>query len=92
MHVLGTLTSRKPCEAVTHPRADTLGLQPAYAKLSTIPEMFGADKSNLEQRIEECHLKIEALEAFRDDPKIDKIIKALKKQMAEESRQLCLLP
>ena len=56
-----------------------------------MPEMLGADKSDLEQRIEEYHFKIEALEAFRDDPKIDKIIRALKKQIAEDSRQLCLL-
>ena len=56
-----------------------------------MPEMLRADKSDLEQRIEEYHFKIEALEAFRDDPKIDKIIRALKKQIAEDSRQLCLL-
>lgn len=53
-----------------------------------MPDMPRADKSDLEQRIDEYHLKIESLEAFRDDPKIDKIIRALKKQIAEDSRRL----
>ena len=38
-------------------------------------------KSDLEQRIEENRQKIEEISAFRDDPKIDKIIRVLQKQI-----------
>lgn len=48
-------------------------------------------KTHLEQRIEEYRRKIEEISAFRDDPKIDKIIRALKKQIAQDSYQLSLL-
>ena len=40
-------------------------------------------KADLEQRIEEYRHKIEEISAFRDDPKIEKIIKALQKQIAQ---------
>ena len=48
-------------------------------------------KADLEQRIEEYRHKIEEISAFRDDPKIEKIIKALQKQIAEDSYQLSVL-
>ncbi len=67
-----------------------MGFQPVYVGLSAVPEMSRADRNDLEQRIEEYHLKIEALDAFRDDPKIDKIIRALKRQIAEDSCELSL--
>ena len=48
-------------------------------------------KADLEQRIEEYRHKIEEISAFRDDPKIEKIIKALQKQIAQDSYQLSVL-
>ena len=48
-------------------------------------------KAHLEQRIEEYRRKIEEISAFRDDPKIEKIIKALQKQIAQDSYQLSVL-
>ena len=48
-------------------------------------------KSDLEQRIEENRQKIEEISAFRDDPKIDKIIRVLQKQIAQDFDQLSLL-
>jgi hypothetical protein len=48
-------------------------------------------KAHLEQRIEEYRRKIEEISAFRDDPKIEKIIRALQKQIAQDSYQLSLL-
>ena len=48
-------------------------------------------KSDLEQRIEENRQKIEEISAFRDDPKIDKIIRVLQKQIAQDFYQLSLL-
>ena len=53
--------------------------------------MSEVEKADLELRIEENQQKIEELSAFRDDPKIDKIIRALQKQIANDSRQLSLL-
>jgi hypothetical protein len=50
-----------------------------------------ADTSDLEQRIEENRQKIEEISAFRDDPKIDKIIRVLQKQIAQDFYQLSLL-
>jgi len=48
-------------------------------------------KADLEQRIDEYRHKIEEISAFRDDPKIEKIIKALQKQIAQDSYQLSVL-
>ena len=48
-------------------------------------------KADLERRIEEYRHKIEEISAFRDDPKIEKIIKALQKQIARDSYQLSVL-
>ena len=48
-------------------------------------------KSDLEQRIEENRQKIEEISTFRDDPKIDKIIRVLQKQIAQDFYQLSLL-
>ena len=48
-------------------------------------------KADLEQRIEEYRHKIQEISAFRDDPKIEKIIKALQKQIAQDSYQLSVL-
>jgi hypothetical protein len=48
-------------------------------------------KADLEQRIEEDRHKIEEMSAFRDDPKINKIIRALQKQIAQDSYQLISL-
>ena len=48
-------------------------------------------KSDLEQRIEENRQKIEEISAFRDDPKIDKIIRVLQKQIAQDFYQLSLI-
>jgi uncharacterized membrane protein (DUF106 family) len=48
-------------------------------------------KADLEHRIEEYRHKIEEISAFRDDPKIEKIIKALQKQIAQDSYQLSVL-
>ena len=48
-------------------------------------------KAALEERIEENQRKIEELSAFRDDPKIDKIIRVLQKQIAHDFYQLSLL-
>ena len=48
-------------------------------------------KSDLEQHIEENRQKIEEISAFRDDPKIDKIIRILQKQIAQDFYQLSLL-
>ena len=48
-------------------------------------------KADLEQRIEEYRHNIEEISAFRDDPKIEKIIKALQKQIAQDSYQLSVL-
>ena len=48
-------------------------------------------KSDLEQRIEENRQKIEEISAFRDDPKIDKIIRVLQKQFTRDSYPLSLL-
>jgi hypothetical protein len=42
-------------------------------------------KADLEERIEENLRKIEELNLFRDDPKIDKIIRALQRQIARDS-------
>ena len=53
--------------------------------------MSEVDKADLKQRIEENQQKIEEMSAFRDDPKIDKIIRALQKQIAQDSYQLSLL-
>ena len=48
-------------------------------------------KTDLEQRVEECRLKIEEISAFCDDPKISKIIRALQKQIAQDNYLLSLL-
>ena len=49
------------------------------------------EKSDLESRIRENQKKIEDLSAFRDDPKIDKIIRALQRQIAQDSYVLGLM-
>ena len=51
--------------------------------------MSGVHKADLELRIEEDRHKIEEMSAFRDDPKIDKIIRALQKQIAQDCYHLC---
>ena len=51
--------------------------------------MSGVHKADLELRIEEDRHKIEEMSAFRDDPKIDKIIRAFQKQIAQDSYHLC---
>jgi hypothetical protein len=48
-------------------------------------------KADLEERIEENLRKMEELNWFRDDPKINKIIRALQKQIARDSCHLSLL-
>jgi hypothetical protein len=53
--------------------------------------MSEVHKADLELRIEEDRHKIEEMGAFRDDPKIDKIIRALQKQIAHDSYRLSLL-
>jgi hypothetical protein len=50
--------------------------------------MSEVHKVDLELRIEEDRHKIEEISAFRDDPKIDKIIRALQKQIAQDSYRL----
>lgn len=42
-------------------------------------------RADLQQRIEDNQRKIEALSGFLDDPKIDKIVRVLKKQIAQDS-------
>ena len=49
------------------------------------------EKSDLESRIRENQKKIEDLSAFCDDPKIDKIIRALQRQIAQDSYVLGLM-
>ncbi len=46
--------------------------------------MSEVHKADLELRIEEDRHKIQEISAFRDDPKIDKIIRALQKQIAQD--------
>jgi len=53
--------------------------------------MSEVDKADLELRIKEYQKKIEELSAFWDDPKINKIIRALQKQIAQDSYQLSSL-
>ena len=53
--------------------------------------MSEVHKADLELRIEEDRHKIEEMSAFRDDPKIDKIIRVLQKQIAQDFYQLSLL-
>ena len=53
--------------------------------------MSEVEKADLEQRIEEYQHKIEEISAFRDDPTIDKIIRAFRKQIAQDSHRLSLL-
>ena len=48
-------------------------------------------RAALEERIEENQRKIEEISAFRDDPKIEKIIRVLQKQIAHELYRLSLL-
>jgi hypothetical protein len=50
--------------------------------------MSEVHKADLELRIEEDRHKIEEMSAFRDDPKIDKIIRALQKQIARDRYHL----
>jgi hypothetical protein len=50
------------------------------------------EKADLEQRIEENKRKIEEFSLLRDDPKIDKIIRELQKQFAQDSYRLRLPP
>ena len=52
--------------------------------------MSDVKKADLEHRIEENQRKIEEISAFRDDPKIDKIIRVLQKQIARDSYELSL--
>ena len=56
--------------------------------MATVTVMSEAYKFDLEQRIEEDRHKIEEMSAFRDDPKIDKIIRAFQKQIAQDSYHL----
>jgi len=53
--------------------------------------MSDVDQADLKQRIDENQKKIEEIRAFRDDPKIDKIIRALQKQIAQDSYELSSL-
>jgi uncharacterized membrane protein (DUF106 family) len=53
--------------------------------------MSDVEQANLRQRIEENQKKIEEISAFRDDPKINKIIRALQKQIAQDSYRLSSL-
>jgi hypothetical protein len=53
--------------------------------------MSEVHKADLELRIEEDRHKIEEMSAFRDDPKIDKIIRALQKQIAQDFYHLSRL-
>jgi uncharacterized membrane protein (DUF106 family) len=53
--------------------------------------MSDVDQADLKQRIDENQKKIEEISAFRDDPKIDKIIRALQKQIAQDSYELSSL-
>ena len=48
-------------------------------------------KADLQERIQDNQRKIEALSAFLDDPKIDKIVRVLKKQIAQDSYLLSIL-
>jgi hypothetical protein len=50
--------------------------------------MSELQKADLELRIKENQQKIEELGAFSDDPKINKIIRALQKQIAQDAYQL----
>ena len=52
--------------------------------------MSDGKKADLEHRIEENQRKIEEISAFRDDPKIDKIIRVLQKQIARDTYELSL--
>ena len=47
--------------------------------------MSEVQKADLEQRIKENQRKIEEISAFSDDPKINKVIRALQKQLAQDS-------
>ena len=49
------------------------------------------EKSDLERRIRENKKKIEEMSAFRDDPKIGKIIRALQRQIAQDTYVLNLM-
>jgi uncharacterized membrane protein (DUF106 family) len=53
--------------------------------------MSDVDQADLRQHIDENQKKIEEISMFRDDPKIDKIIRALQKQIAQDSYRLSLL-
>jgi hypothetical protein len=53
--------------------------------------MSEVDQVDLRQCIDENQKKIEEISVFRDDPKIDKIIRALQKQIAQDSYRLSLL-
>jgi hypothetical protein len=53
--------------------------------------MSEVHKADLELRIKEYQRKIEELSAFWDDPKINKIIRALEQQIAQDSYQLSSL-
>jgi hypothetical protein len=48
-------------------------------------------KTDLEQRIKDCQQRIEEISLFRDDPKSERIIRALQEQIALDSYQLSLL-
>jgi uncharacterized membrane protein (DUF106 family) len=52
--------------------------------------MSEVHNADLELRIKEYQKKIEELSAFCDDPKINKIIRALQKQIAQDSYELSL--
>jgi hypothetical protein len=52
--------------------------------------MSEVHKAGLEPRIKENQEKIEELSVFWDDPKINKIIRALQKQIAKDSYELSL--
>ena len=49
------------------------------------------NKADLERRIEESRSKIEEISPFRENAMIDEIIRALQKQIAQDSHRLSLL-
>ena len=49
------------------------------------------NKADLERRIEESRSKIEEISRFRENAMIDEIIRAFKKQIAQDSYRLSLL-
>ena len=48
-------------------------------------------KTDLEQRIKDCQQKIDEISLFQDNPKAERIIRALQEQIALDSYQLSLL-